>query len=519
MKPSDELFKLIKSLTKSEKRFFKLSSTLQSGEKNYIKLFDAIEKQSEYDEDDIKNQFRKENFIKHLPSEKNHLYKLILKSLRSYHADNSVTSILQDDLKSIEILFDKALYGECAKILKKAKKLAYKQERFYYLFQLINREKTLLEEEYHSGNFDRDLNSLIEEENKVLEKLRNLAEYRMLYSKINFVFRKGGYARNDEEKAMVEEILNHPLIKGKNTALSRSAAATCYYIQGLCALVKYEYDKSFEKFSKVVQIFEENPQIIIEIPKHYIRSLNNLLFCYLDKEDYPAFFDMLKKIRELENKPGFNSTDIKLKIFSSTYNAELIAYDKMGDYGKAISIVDDILNGIEKYESQFSKEEEIIFYYNIAYSYFGTDRWKDSLKWINRVLNDNEQHLRQDIFSFSRLFSLIIHFELEHYDLLEYMLKSTSRFYQKRKNEKGREYKVESLFLKYMKKLSKSANNKEKTHTLLTSLKEEMSEVLKENYEKVALGYFDFIGWIDAKLNNKTFGEYKKEKLIERFKS
>ena len=58
---------------------------------------------------------------------------------------------------------------------------------------------------------------------------------------------------------------------------------------------------------------------------------------------------------------------------------------------------------------------------------------KESLKWINKMLNDNEQHLRQDIFSFSRLFSLIIHFELEHYDLLEYMLKSIGRFYQKGK--------------------------------------------------------------------------------------
>ena len=80
MKPSTELFKLIKSLTKSEKRFFKLSSSLQAGDKNYLKIFDYIEKQNEYNEEDLKAAFVKETFIKHLPSEKNHLYKLILKS-------------------------------------------------------------------------------------------------------------------------------------------------------------------------------------------------------------------------------------------------------------------------------------------------------------------------------------------------------------------------------------------------------------------------------------------------------
>ena len=48
----------------------------------------------------------------------------------------------------------------------------------------------------------------------------------ILYSKINYVFRSGGYVRTDEEHAMVEEISEHPLIKGKNTALSRRAATS-----------------------------------------------------------------------------------------------------------------------------------------------------------------------------------------------------------------------------------------------------------------------------------------------------
>ena len=39
----NELELLVRSLTKSEKRFFKLSSSLQSGEKNYLKIFDFID--------------------------------------------------------------------------------------------------------------------------------------------------------------------------------------------------------------------------------------------------------------------------------------------------------------------------------------------------------------------------------------------------------------------------------------------------------------------------------------------
>jgi hypothetical protein len=107
MKPSNELYKLIKSLTKSEKRFFKLSSALQSGEKNYLKIFDFIEKQGAYREEDLKEFFQDETFVKHLPSEKNHLYRLILKSLRVYYSEQSASSVLKQELKNVEILYNK----------------------------------------------------------------------------------------------------------------------------------------------------------------------------------------------------------------------------------------------------------------------------------------------------------------------------------------------------------------------------------------------------------------------------
>lgn len=512
MKPSDELFKLIKSLTKSEKRFFKLSSTLQTGEKNYLKLFDAIERQSEYSEEEIKRAFAGEKFIKHLPSEKNHLYKLILKSLRAYHSDTSVNSQLSEEIKNIEILYKKALYRECGKLIRKAKKLAYQHEKFYYLFELINWEKMLLEEEYSSGKFDNDLDSLIQEEHGVLEKLRNLAEYRMLYSKINYVFRKGGYARNDKEREMVEEISNYHLIKGKNTALSRRAAATCYYIQGLCSVVRYDYNESFAKFKRVTEIFEQNPALIQDIPKQYIKSLTNLLFCYIDYGDFEAFFELIAKMRALEDQPGFTSTDIKLKIFSSSYNAELVAYDKLGDYDKGIGIVEDILAGIDKYQDKINKEEEILFYYNIAYIYFGSGRARESLRWLNRVLNDNEPNLRQDVFSFARLFNLVIHFELDNFDLLDYITKSTNRFYQKRKRESAREYKFESIFIKYIKKLARLAEKQESTLDTFQALKAELQAILDEPYERMALEYFDFISWIDSRMEHVAFAEVKKRK-------
>src|SRR5690606_5456020 len=124
---------------------------------------------------------------------------------------------------------------ECEKFVKKAKRIAIDHEKFYYWFELISWEKKLLEEAYESGEFDTDLDMLIAEEEEVIAKLRNLAEYQILYSKINYVFRSGGFTRNEQEKKVVDDIANYHLIKGKNTAISTRATTMCYYIKGLCS--------------------------------------------------------------------------------------------------------------------------------------------------------------------------------------------------------------------------------------------------------------------------------------------
>ncbi|GAB4379815.1 MAG: hypothetical protein Kow0075_10680 [Salibacteraceae bacterium] len=510
MKPSHELFRLIKSLSKSEKRFFKMMSSLQSGDKNYIKLFDAIEKQDVYDEDSIKEQFKNETFIKHLPSEKNHLYKLILKSLRLFHSENSVSVILAEHIQSIEILYNKALYPECGKLVKRAKKIAESHERFYYLFELIKWEKTLLEEEFQSGRFNHDLYKLVEEEHSVIKKLRNLAEYQILYNKINYVFRQGGYVRNDQERKIVDEILNHELIKGKNTALSKRAAATCYYIKGLCAIAQNEVESSFENFSLVVKIFEENPNLIQDIPKQYIKSLSNLLHYYVGTGDYGELFDLIAKMRALGEKAGFNRIDIKIRIFISTNYFEILAFERQGKFGLALKKVEEVHPKLEEFGDKLTKEDIVLFDHLFANVYFGAGKYRDALRTLNNILHDSENSLRQDIFVFSKMFMLLIHYELENFDLLNYLLKSTERYFTKQKKQNQVSYDFELALIRSFKRLIKAGVHTHKATEILKEMKKNLNRVLQNSDERVALEYFDYLTWIDAKIQGRSYGELKK---------
>ncbi len=502
MKPSTELFSLIQTLTKSEKRFFKLNSSLQSGEKNYLKLFDFIEKQTSYNEDELKNYFSNEKFIQHLPSEKNHLYKLVLKSLRAYYSDQSVKSQLKQDIKNVEILYQKALYKECAKFVKRAKKTAVDYEKFYYLFELIAWEKKLMEEDYEEGLFNHNLDDLIEEETRVIGQLRNLAEYHILYSKINYVFRSGGFTRNEAERKVVEEISEYHLIKGKNTAISVRATSICYYIQGLCAASIRDYETALINFRKTKAILEKNQKIKSDLPNRYIYTLNFLMHCYLDFNDFENAEKMYKELCELNDNKEYKSLDSEVKIFSTAAIGKMQILTKQGEFSKALEIIPEIDSKVEKYADKLNKEKILLIDYSKAYVYFGVGDFKQSLKLINGVLNDNEKQLRQDVYSFSRIFNLVIHFELGNFDFIEYESKSTSRFL----NKHEKDYQIEKVFMKYIKKIAKEDFGPDKK-IIFEDFYTEVEELMKDPSEQVILEYFDVKSWLYSKVKRKDFAE------------
>ena len=501
MKPSHELFNLIKSLTKSEKRFFKLTSTLQSGEKNYLKIFDAIEKQQVYDEEALKKQFEGERFIRHLPSEKNHLYKLILKSLRSFYSDNSVSAVLRTEIKNIEILYRKALYKECTKYLIKAKKTARDHEKFYYWFELLQLEKMLLEEAFEEGIFNQSIDELIEEEKEVIAKLRNLAEYHVLYSKVNYAFRSSGHVRSEKAARTIEEISEHPLIKGKNTALSKRAATICFYTQGFCHLASNNDDQAFIAFMHVKRIFDSNPLLKKDLFQRYLRTIYNLMVIHIKRNEFRKGFALIDEMKSFKNTGEFNSIDIELMIFRVTYMSELVMYNRLGEYGKAEMLMKEIEVQLNRFGQKLNKEHFLNFYLMFAVTEFSAGKHNKALIWINNILNINEKQLRQDLFTYARLFFIVIHFELGNHDLIDYLIKSTGRFLVRQK----RDFPLEKTVLAYMRKLNRNHANPVIRKNILIEFRNELEILIRKPENQVILFYFDFLSWLDSQINQVPF--------------
>ena len=123
---STDLFKLIKSMSSSEKRYFTVFvSAFEKKNKTNLKLFTAIDKQKEYNEKALKTKFKNESFVKHFAVVKNNLFKVILKSLRLYHADSHPVEIVNQYKDNyIILLMNKGLADLASAQLAKAIKVA-----------------------------------------------------------------------------------------------------------------------------------------------------------------------------------------------------------------------------------------------------------------------------------------------------------------------------------------------------------------------------------------------------------
>ena len=121
---SDNLFHLIKTLSKAEKRYFKLYvfRTKTAEDSKFIKLFDFIDKSSNFDEKKIIAKIP-EVKASQLSNIKAHLYKQILHSLRNQNIENDPEIILREHLDYAVLLYNRCLYKQSLKLLEKAKKL------------------------------------------------------------------------------------------------------------------------------------------------------------------------------------------------------------------------------------------------------------------------------------------------------------------------------------------------------------------------------------------------------------
>lgn len=507
-KTSEHLHALVHSLTPHEKRYFKIYATRHVMEKNnvHIQVFDAVDQQETYDEPAILKQFKGEKFVKRFAVTKARLYELILKSLHAYHASSSVDAELKKMLHMAEILYKKTLYRQCDKILKKAKKLALEHDKHTTLLEIRLWEKRILEKDNYSGQDDQAIKDILEEDLHTIELIKNYYTFWNLKSRFFLPLYKGGKVRNLEEKEKFNKILMDPHLQDEDMALTVEAKYLYHHIYSAHNFSTGDYEKSYQHMILNLRLIEENFILFKEEPNTYFSILSNVIYIGNQLKKHKEILGHFQKLNEfVERLDQKDNVDLQMRIFSILKSLELTIHVQKGEYDRALEILPEVEGGLQKFDTKLSPLRKADFLFNIATLYFGLEQYSDSLKHVNKILNETRIDENEDLFSFSKFMSLVLHYELGHLELVVYQSESTYRYLKKR----NRVFKTEQALIRFFKRLHQ---HDPKAVEPFRELKEELCALIEEPLEKAPFEYFDFISWCDSKIKNRPFGDLVREK-------
>jgi hypothetical protein len=513
---STYLFYLIKSLTKAEKRYFKINySKGTEGEKSiYSRLFDVIEKQVVYDEKKI---LANEKYVKNLPALKGRLYDVILRSLNMFYSNMSTEAVIYRWLQHVQILFNKGLYKQASRLLNKIEALAYEKEDYSTLFKVVGWDRRLLLTASMTHESESEIKNLNTKELTYSRMHANLQQYLTLWDVMTLELKINGlYPRTKNDLKKIKELIQSPVMKNERMPLSNSAREMYYNIIGFYEFCRANYKSAMLNFEKRLIVLEQTPANIAEQPVNYIAAINNILICQIELIDITGFYANISKLRSLPAKYSSfkNSSTTMLRIFSRSYSNEILMCIKTLNYEKAFSLTNTVEKGVHQYEEHMAVSVKIEFYYSFALLYFISGNKKKSLFWLNKIFIITNNIARQDTEAFANILFLIIHYEKGDSEGLAYAIKSTYRYLYKHK----RIYGFETVLLEYLRKGLPKADKPKAIINSFITLKTKMEKVFQNPFDKNALTYFDFISWLDSKIENQPFADVLKEKYKKQVK-
>lgn len=488
MKPSNELHQLIRNLSMSEKRYFKIFSSRHviAGENNYIRLFDAIEKQEEYNEQKIKEQFGKETFISHLPSEKHYLYNHVLDSLNAFHKDRTFLTRYCNILMTIEILYHKGLFDQCKKLIRKAKVEAYSIEKFSIL-KLIVRWEILV---YIKDEDVKKLHETFDEELRILDVIRIQSILMRIAFKIQIEMYRGKVSTAFLKAQEADIKKNYPPAKGVNSFWARYYY---YSSKGLIYSVQNKPAQRYTCYKEINALLQNNKQFIVDLPHIYHTNNNNLVNLMFVMEKFDEIRPMIQQQRNFMQTYKIKNPTLSKMVFINTYESELFLLYKLDENDEGLALIKRIEPELKKIGLLFSPSVFDLLYMMAVVSFSGEDH-RTTIKWLNKILNtEREMNIRIELRINTRLLYLIVLFEKE--DLFfDNQYQSVKRFLSQEKKHPVAQRILEMIRLIADGKPTKQ--KKEKAKLLYKQIKTDQNKTQSDSLDK----QFDFVEWIESRI-------------------
>ena len=316
--PTDDLFRLIKSMTLGEKRHFRS----QEGQTLTMHFFELLNERENYSEEEIRYAVKDESFRKHIKVHKNRLQQMILASLRAGREQLSEAQRIRESIDSVELLISKQLYDTAWSILQKAKRSADVCEEYELKLSLLaiqNRHET------HFKPFaeGQDRNQVIKEMQDCINVIKNYTFLAQVCTDLiaNFHLKDQTETLSQRQKRISDLLETQLFSKAELKPISPTADRMYNFAMGIWRRSLGDLEGYYNYTQLIMQSFETNPKVQDNKLIPYISSIHNCIVACQHSKKTKELWALIEKMEILA------SSDPALENFLIfAYQQRIVAY-------------------------------------------------------------------------------------------------------------------------------------------------------------------------------------------------
>jgi|GEM_PF-5579539 len=378
---SNDLFRLIKSLSKTEKAYFKkFAERHVIGERNnYLKLFDAIDRQEVYDE---KKLLREEKYVKQLPYLKNYLMSAILKSMQVFHAELTEEDQQRRMMEDARFFYKKGLYDLSAKITAKTRATASSRLIPTTFIDAVRLDERIITTTQDMELWKAHLAGTLPEERELLEDLLLYNELTGYFLEISRRVRSNDFTQLGKLRKALEAPVLALLPKAKSFRCRTRALSALVMFHSLSG----DYGRFYEYNKQLVGLYRTAVDYCRENPDQYLRALNNLCVACMTLKKFREGLKIIAEIRSI--RP--TQPDEERRIFLTAVNAELMLHLEAGNFEKTAELFEQHQEKLQEHLfTAFVQRYFILCGIGIEANHYA-GRYKAALRLIAHTLSYTE---------------------------------------------------------------------------------------------------------------------------------
>lgn len=419
--PSSELHELIQALSSAEKRYVRRMAMDQ--DTSFLKLMDAISEQKTYNETKLKQDFRKEKFVKNLAVNKKYLIEYLLNSLVQFRRKEEESSILHG-ISMVIVLEEKQLFAQSLKLIRRLKKKADDLGLYSLVSQLLELEKR----NFGVHMDDKTRRRIYKEGREVQQNINNIYEYWNIYTEISQI--KRNQSKEEEAyKSLLKPWLENPFLLGFQQANTIESQLYYYETKAIIYADLGDMEDAFICNWNYLGILDKNPKYLHRFSEKYLSILRNLLVDALTLGKRDVFKAGIERMRSLPNLPTFKDTPyIKAKVFREVHFLEMNDLFQANRIKEGVGKLPELKVGLNLYEDKLSLKHRFELQYLAAHFLFKDKQYQAAQDWVKPLIQYHQTDILPEILQAARLMNLITYVELGNLKKALPLIKTSRRY-------------------------------------------------------------------------------------------